>query len=114
MHGLLPTNTTAGFALHYGRARTPLAQVVPDTDWPGMWRIILLDGRLSDLVNLARAKDAAAAIVERGPPARDRLLLHWKTKASNSPSGGSYARLGHPVSRSASLSHHQASAEVVS
>jgi hypothetical protein len=90
MHGLPPTNTTTGFALYYGHARTPLALVVPDTHWSGMWRIAWPDGRLSDMVNLARAKDAAAAIAERGPPARDRLLVHWK--ASNSPPGGAYAR----------------------
>jgi hypothetical protein len=65
------------FALHYGRARTPIASVMPDADWPGMWRIAWPDGSLSDLVNLARAKDAAVAIVERGPPARNRQRVHW-------------------------------------
>jgi hypothetical protein len=113
MHGLLPTNTSTGFALHYGRACTPLALVVTDTRWPGMWRIAWPEGRLSDLVNLARAKDAAPMIAERGPPARDRRLLHWKTKASNSPAGGPYARSarrglpgGYPARRSASSFRH--------
>jgi hypothetical protein len=33
-----------------------------DTDWPGMYRIRFPDGRLSDMVNLTRAKDAALSI----------------------------------------------------
>jgi hypothetical protein len=31
----------------------------PDVKWPGMWRIHAPDGRISDMVNLSRAKDAA-------------------------------------------------------
>jgi hypothetical protein len=77
------------FALRYGHARTPLALVLPDLDWPGTWRIAWLDGRLSDIVNLARAKDAAEAFSERGPPARSRLF-HWHT--SNSPRGAAPVR----------------------
>jgi hypothetical protein len=34
--------------------------VVPDERYPGMYRVRLPDGSLSDMVNLARAKDAAA------------------------------------------------------
>lgn len=52
-----------------------LAVIVPD-DRPGMFRI-WADGVLSDIVNLARAKDAALAICERGPPRRDARLLRW-------------------------------------
>ena len=66
-------------ALHYGRGRTPLALIVPDHDWVGMYRIIWSDGQMSDMVNLPRAKDAAEAICERGPPARNRRLFHWHT-----------------------------------
>ncbi len=66
------------YRLLYGRARRPLATVVPDTQWPDMWRIVLPDGQLSDMVNLTRAKDAAAAIAERGPPGRYRKLLRWE------------------------------------
>ena len=74
-----PLMPIRAFALRYGRAPTPLALVVPDPDWPGMWRIAWPDGRFSDLVNLPRAKDAAQAISERGPPARNRRLFHWHT-----------------------------------
>jgi hypothetical protein len=73
------------FALRYGCARAPLALVVPDRDWPGMWRIAWPDSRLSDLVNLPRAKDPAEAISERGPPARNRRLFHWHTSNSHRP-----------------------------
>src|SRR5262249_19117175 len=67
------------WVLRYGHTRTPLALVIPDFDWPDMWRIAWPDGRLSDPVNLPRAKDAAEAISERGPPARSRRLFHWHT-----------------------------------
>jgi hypothetical protein len=40
-----------------------------------MWRVRSTDGSLSDMVNLTRAKDAAIAIAERRPPARNRRLL---------------------------------------
>src|SRR5262249_3503023 len=39
--------------------------VVPDAKWPGMYRLILPDGTLSDMVNLTRANDAARR--RRGP-----------------------------------------------
>ena len=37
------------------------AAVVPDDRWPGMWRVRTPDGRVSDMVNLTRAKDATPA-----------------------------------------------------
>ncbi len=40
--------------------------IVPDGKWPGMYRIKLPNGRLSDMVNLTRAKDAVKAA--GGPP----------------------------------------------
>jgi hypothetical protein len=36
--------------------------VTPDAIWPGMWRIKLPNGALSDMVNLTRAKDAAVSL----------------------------------------------------
>jgi hypothetical protein len=63
--------------LHYGNARTPLAVVVPDPKWPGMWRVRWPDGTFSDITNLSRAKDAAAAILEGGPPRRDSRRFKW-------------------------------------
>ena len=36
--------------------------IVPDECWPGMYRIRFRDGRLSDTVNLTRAKDALVSL----------------------------------------------------
>jgi hypothetical protein len=36
-----------------------MATIVPDKTWPGMWRVRMRDGHLTDMVNLTRAKDAA-------------------------------------------------------
>jgi hypothetical protein len=42
--------------------RKLLATIVPDNDWPGLWRVHLPDGHVSDMVNLTRAKDAAVCL----------------------------------------------------
>jgi hypothetical protein len=68
------------YALHCGSARSPLARIVPDDTYPTMWRIVWPDGSTSDMACLARCKDAAAAICERGPPRLDRRELHWKSR----------------------------------
>ena len=72
-------------ALHYGKSRKPLAWVKPDDRYPTMWRIHWPDGSVSDMVNLTRARDAAAAIAERGPPARNRRRFHWVQERSKQP-----------------------------
>jgi hypothetical protein len=38
---------------------SPLIEIVPDAQWPKMWRIKYPDDRISDMVNLSRARDAA-------------------------------------------------------
>jgi hypothetical protein len=38
--------------------------VVLDLARPGMWRVQWLDGRLSDMTNLTRAKDAITCFIE--------------------------------------------------
>ena len=40
------------------------ARVIPDQTYPGMYRLTWSDGRLSDMVNLSRANDAAACFNE--------------------------------------------------
>jgi hypothetical protein len=45
---------------HQHSART--LAIVPDATYPGMWRVRLLNGQYSDMVNLTRAKDAAVAL----------------------------------------------------
>jgi hypothetical protein len=107
-------------SLFYGSAQTPLVRIVPDAVYPNTWRVIWPDGRVSDLANISRIKDAAMVICTHGPPPRNPQRLHWKLDRSNSPPEAPYARSvrhglsgGHPVSRSAFLSHHQVSAEIV-
>jgi hypothetical protein len=39
-------------------------KVVPDAAHPGTWRVRWPDGRLSDMTNLTRAKDAVACFME--------------------------------------------------
>jgi len=51
-----------GFALHRWQTKTPLLHVVPDAVCLGMWRTRSPDGRLTDMANLTRAKDAAVCI----------------------------------------------------
>ena len=47
-------------------SRQPLLGVVPDQAYPGiMWRVELPDGRLSGMLNKARAKDAGIGIALR-------------------------------------------------
>lgn len=42
--------------------RRKIASVVPDRHWPGMWRVLLPNGYLSDMANRTRAKDAARSV----------------------------------------------------
>jgi len=39
-----------------------LATVEPDNQWAGVYRVRFRDGRLTDLVNLTRARDAAVTL----------------------------------------------------
>jgi hypothetical protein len=79
---LRPT-VAAYAALHYGTSPTPMVRIVPDECWPGMWRMVWPDGSQSDMANLARIKDAAAEICDRGPPRRDRRRFRWRTEISS-------------------------------
>ena len=51
--------------LHHGNDRNPLFTVEPDSKYTGMYRIRFPDGRLSDMANLTRAKDAAITLALR-------------------------------------------------
>jgi hypothetical protein len=42
--------------------RDKFGTVIPDERYPGMYRIRLPDGRLTDMVNLTRARDGLAAV----------------------------------------------------
>jgi hypothetical protein len=45
--------------LFHGNNPNPLLSVEPDSKYTGMYRVRFPDGGFSDMVNLARAKDAA-------------------------------------------------------
>ena len=49
-----------GTHLYYADRRVPFS-IVQDVAYPNMWRVKLPDGRLTDMVNYTRAKDAAVA-----------------------------------------------------
>jgi hypothetical protein len=83
LHKPNPLHKQTAVALHYGSAQSPLVVIVPDDQWPGMYRLAEPDGRRqSDMVNLSRAKDAAVAICERGPPGRNRRTFRWHPHTS--------------------------------
>ena len=58
-------------------------KVVPDAARPNMWRVRWPDGRLSDITNLTRAKDAITCFIEteerrqrgRHSPSEGRLCV---------------------------------------
>jgi hypothetical protein len=51
--------TASGHALYLRDRGQPLATVEPEAQHVGMWRVRMPDGWVSDMANLARAKDAA-------------------------------------------------------
>ena len=81
-------------SLHYGRAKAALVEIVPDDRWPRMWRLLWPGGELSDMANLSWIRDAAAAIAERGPPARNRRRFHWEGDRSDSRAEAPPTRFG--------------------
>jgi hypothetical protein len=46
--------------------------VVPDPEWPNMYRVRRPDGSLTDMVNLTRARDAVSVLSREDP-----LTLRW-------------------------------------
>jgi hypothetical protein len=60
------------------------ARTIPDETHPEMHRVRWPDGKLSDMVNLSRANDAAAAF-------NDRLDRQYRGREK--PSDGVYVRL---------------------
>jgi hypothetical protein len=73
----------------------PKPKVVPDAAHPGMWRVRWPDGRLSDMTNLTRAKDAVACFMEteerrqrgRLRPSEGRLCVKTGELGARPPEG---------------------------
>jgi hypothetical protein len=69
-------------------------QIERDAEYPQMWRVRWPDGSLGDMVNLARAKDAAQDIAE-GIEARKTphkfplksLKFFWRSRSPVAPNG---------------------------
>jgi hypothetical protein len=60
-----PKGGVRNFSDHeFGEEMSLKPKAIPDDKWQGMWRVRWPDGRLSDMVNLTRAKDAIAAFME--------------------------------------------------
>jgi hypothetical protein len=87
--------------------KTTVVSIVPDQTYAGMWRIAHPDGRLSDMVNRTRAKDAAVTIAlgivnsegqETASGARTRVRAPQPgispTRAEMNPSPVGHTRLG--------------------
>jgi hypothetical protein len=51
-----------GDSLYLRGKGKPIVTILPDGKYPNMWRVRLPDGRLTDMVNRTRAKDAALSI----------------------------------------------------
>jgi hypothetical protein len=74
--------------LYYGTRGSSLVEVVPDDNWPGMWRVRQRDGSLTDMANLTRAKDSALAIARQVHPeaaAQGSRRFHWKQDMTERP-----------------------------
>ena len=52
-----PRGNGIGETLRAPQARALPRGIVPDANWPGMYRVQLADGTLSDMLNLTRARD---------------------------------------------------------
>ena len=63
-------------------------RIVPDAKWPGIYRIRLPDGSLSDMANLTRIKDALRATGHR--------MVLKILRDANAPVGGFGAAVSTP------------------
>src|SRR5262245_43936071 len=62
-----------------------VGEIVPDKTYPGMWRVVLSDGSLSDMVNRTRAKDACEALYATGNRQRRRRQSYLAYRAALDP-----------------------------
>ena len=53
----LPRENGVGETLRALQAQALPCGIVPDANWPGMYRVQLADGTLSHMLNLTRARD---------------------------------------------------------
>ena len=85
-----------GWRLFVERRR--FGRLVPDSNYPGMWRNVLPDGRLSDMANLSWARHAAQEVARREIEWRRRQTA--ATDARNCPeSAGVFGGKSSPMRR---------------
>ncbi len=60
--------------------RRRMGRVVPDSKYPGMYRSVIGRGRLSDMSNLTRAKDAALKAALREMIWDQRIAANYPSK----------------------------------
>jgi hypothetical protein len=74
--------TWKGPVLYFKRRK--MFEIVQDAKYPTMWRVRHADGRLSDMVNLTRARDAATGLA----------LAALNSKGEESARGAAYSDFG--------------------
>jgi hypothetical protein len=80
-------------------------KLMPDAAQPGMWRVRWQDGRLSDMTNLTRAKDAVACFVEteerrqrgRHSPSDGRLCVKSGDTGISRPNVTTHRQRNNPI-----------------
>jgi hypothetical protein len=94
-----------------GGRRAPSVEIIPDTDWPRMYRIKLPDGSLTDMLNRARARDAARSIllaVLNGQETRSEgLPMRFGDKAAPETRRASRRSTGLAASKTQSVRHRR-------
>jgi hypothetical protein len=98
-------HTDGRLFLFHGNNPNPLLSVEPDSKYTGMYRVRFPDGGFSDMVNLARAKDAACfALRSLNSSPQETLAQGSQAQAQIAPSGLPVDCL-HGVGREASQQH---------
>jgi hypothetical protein len=74
-HGAVYQWQRGAEGLELRRSHSVVAEVVPDERYPSMFRVELPGRSISDIVNLARAKDAALRLADHALQTRPRCAV---------------------------------------
>jgi hypothetical protein len=78
---------------------SPAVEIIPDAQWPGMWRVKRPDGSVTDMVNRSRARDAAKAILLGVLNARETPVAASPMRPPAKPDSDGLARLRCAISK---------------
>ena len=81
---------TAGDALALCHGQTVLVLMMPDPRLRGMWRVRHCDGRMSDMVNLTRAKESGVRIAFPELNSQEMRPEGSSVRRTRSPATGRY------------------------